>query len=130
VAYDLALAERIRSLVAGRPGVTEKEMFGGLAFLSEEQMFCCVLGRELLARVGVEHEAGAKARPHARSLNLIGYAMSGCVLVAPAGLASELALRSWVDECAAQAAGARETAPHRAKASARHKGRRTGSRRP
>ena len=32
MAYDEALAERIRELLEDRPGVREKDMFGGLAF--------------------------------------------------------------------------------------------------
>lgn len=101
--YDPKLAERIRRLVISRDSVTEKEMFGGLAFLKDGRMFCCILGRELLARVGPAGEDAAKSRPHARSLNLIGYEMSGCVLVQPGGLATDPALGAWLDECEAHA---------------------------
>jgi hypothetical protein len=42
MAYDMKLAERIRRAVAGRRGVTEKAMFGGLAFLLDGKVFCRV----------------------------------------------------------------------------------------
>ncbi|MBA3437433.1 MAG: RNA methyltransferase, partial [Thermoleophilaceae bacterium] len=38
MAYDEDLAKRIRELVAGEPDVTEKRMFGGLAFLVDGNM--------------------------------------------------------------------------------------------
>src|SRR3954453_18638979 len=50
MAYDEGLANRIREAVAGEPGVTEKRMFGGLAFLVHGNMgvaassqvgYCC-----------------------------------------------------------------------------------------
>jgi len=111
--YDPGLAERIRSLVVSREGVTEKEMFGGLAFLKDGRMFCCILGRDLLARVGPAGEDAAKARPHARSLNLVGYSTSGCVFVQPGGLANDSALVAWVDECETHAARPRGKPPRR-----------------
>lgn len=133
--YDPKLAERIRGLVVNRERVTEKEMFGGLAFLKGGRMFCCILGRELLARVGPADEHAAKVRPHARSLHLIGYALSGCVLVQPGGLATDSALTAWLDECEAHAATPPEKPNRRPRSSlkAGHSAptmeRRTGSRR-
>jgi hypothetical protein len=133
--YDPKLAERIRSLVAGRHGVTEKEMFGGLAFLKDGRMFCCVLGRELLARVGPAAEGAAKVRPHARRLDLVGYAVSGCVIVQPGGLATDAALGWWLEECEGQAAAQAEKPKMRPSSSLRtaqpglQRERRTGSRR-
>jgi len=54
MAYDEALATRIRAQLAGSAGVSEKRMFGGLAFLKNGNMFVGVTGDELMARVGKE----------------------------------------------------------------------------
>lgn len=100
MAYDPKLAERVRLAVAGRRGVTEKAMFGGLAFLLEGKMFCGVLGQELLARVGPEGHDAALARKHVRIMDFTGRPMRGYVFVGPGALARRADLVRWVDECA------------------------------
>jgi hypothetical protein len=50
VAYDEGLAERIRELTADELGMSERKMFGGLAFLHEGNMCFGVLGSELMER--------------------------------------------------------------------------------
>lgn len=45
MAYDEELAERIRDLLEGRPGVTEQQMFGGLAFLVDGHMTISASGQ-------------------------------------------------------------------------------------
>jgi len=79
MAYDQALATRARNLVAGRKGVTEKAMFGGLAFLLDGKMFCGVLGNELLARVGPDAHDVAMEKPHVRIMDFTGRPMRGYV---------------------------------------------------
>ena len=52
VAYDEGLADRIRELLGGEGGLTEKKMFGGLAFLVEGNMAVAASGQGgILARV-------------------------------------------------------------------------------
>lgn len=100
MAYDQALAERVRRLVGERPGVTEKAMFGGLAFLLGGKMFCGVLGPDLLARVGPDNHDAAMARNHVRIMDFTGMPMRGYVFVGPDALSSRKELTRWVDECA------------------------------
>lgn len=100
MAYDPTLADRVRRLVAGRPGVTEKAMFGGLAFLLGGRMFCGVLGRDLLARVGPGGHDAAMAREHVRIMDFTGRPMRGYVFVGPEALSTRRDLTRWVDECA------------------------------
>jgi TfoX/Sxy family transcriptional regulator of competence genes len=50
--YDLGLAQRIREALVGRPGISERKMFGGLAFLVDGKMFVGVQDSTLMARVG------------------------------------------------------------------------------
>ena len=57
MAYDEHLASRIRKSLAGMPGVTEKKLFGGVAFLRHGLMFAGVSGHSLMARVGKPNHA-------------------------------------------------------------------------
>jgi TfoX/Sxy family transcriptional regulator of competence genes len=117
MAYDLALAARIRDAAMRHRGVSEKAMFGGLAFLRDGKMFVGVLGGELLARVGPEAHDAALARPGARVMDFSGRPMQGYVFVRAAALRDARTLRRWVDECAAHVA----TLPDKARKPARRK---------
>ena len=87
MAYDQKLADRIRALVAGRPGVSEKAMFGGLAFLLDGRMFCGVNKDDLMVRAGPARHDEALAKPHARSMDFTGRPMKGYVFVGAEGAA-------------------------------------------
>ncbi|HTP28090.1 MAG TPA: TfoX/Sxy family protein [Anaeromyxobacteraceae bacterium] len=121
MAYDLELAARVREMLGGRSEVTERAMFGGLAFLLKGKMFCGVLGNELLARVGPEAHDAAMAQPHVRIMDFTGRPMRGYVFVGPAAIPTTLQLKRWVKDCEAHAATLpdkppkkRATAPRRA----------------
>jgi len=101
MAYDEGLAQRLREILDDRPAVTEKKMFGGLAFLQAGHMCCGVLGDTLMARVGPERYAEALARPHAREMDFTGKSMKGLVYVDPAGIADDADLEAWVALCEA-----------------------------
>ena len=105
MAYDEGTAERVREIVQGRPGISERKMFGGLAFMADGHMFVGVLAGTLMARVGAEGYASALARPHVREMDFTGRPMKGYVFVEADGLASDEALAGWVNQCLAFAAG-------------------------
>ena len=94
--YDEALAERTRAVVAGEPGIAERKMFGGLAFLFHGNMACGVLGDELMVRVGPDAWTECLALPHAREMDFTGRSMKGMVYVAAPGLAEDADLAAWV----------------------------------
>ena len=94
--YDDGLAHRVRDVLASRPGVAEKEMFGGLAFVLEGNMCCGVIDDSLVARVGPDAYDDALAEPHARPFDFTGREMRGWVYVDPSGLTSDAALEEWV----------------------------------
>ena len=100
MAYDEGLAERIRQMVVDRPGVSEKKMFGGLAFMLNDYMFCGVTNDELMARVGPGNYATSLAREHVREMDFTGRSMKGYVYVAPEGFESDQELTYWVELCA------------------------------
>lgn len=104
MAYDPGLAERLRALLSGRAGLVERAMFGGVAFLVNGNMSVGVWKDALIARLPDNTWEEALRRPGARVFDITGRAMAGWVLVDPPGLASEEALRDWVDESVAFAA--------------------------
>ncbi len=97
MAYDESLAARVRRAVARRAGVTERKMFGGLAFLLEGKMFCGILKDELMVRVGPERHREALAEAHVRPMDFTGRPMNGYVFVGRAGCRTEEAVRRWAD---------------------------------
>lgn len=96
MAYSEELAERVRAILADRPDVVEKKMFGGLTFMLRGNMCCGIQQDGLMVRVGPEKYTEALAQPHARTMDLGGRPMRGMVMVALEGLASDAALAAWV----------------------------------
>jgi len=96
MAFDEALAARVRKALTGRRGLTEKKMFGGLAFLLRGNMCCGVVGDELMVRVGQDSHDAAMAAPHVRPMDFTGRPLKGFVYVMPPGLARDRALKAWV----------------------------------
>jgi len=99
MAYDAALAVRVRTRLARAPGLAERSMFGGLCFLVNGHMCAGIVGDTLMLRVGPERYAEALARPHAREMDFTGKALRGFVYVAPAGFESDDDLLRWVKRC-------------------------------
>ena len=97
MAYDEALAGRIRGLLAVRDDVVERKMFGGLAFMVAGRMACGVIHDDLMVRVGSDGHDDALAQAHTRPMDFTGRPMRGMVYVAPAGIASDPDLARWID---------------------------------
>jgi TfoX/Sxy family transcriptional regulator of competence genes len=97
IAFDDILAARVREVLTGRARLTERKMFGGVAFLLDGHMCCGLAGDDLMLRVGPERYEEALSRPHARPMDFTGRPFTGYVYVAPAGLRTTRALRAWVD---------------------------------
>ena len=97
--YDEALAARIRTALAGYPAVSERKMFGGIAFLQRGLMFVGVSGTSLMARVGKHNHADSVGRKHVREMDFTGKPMQGYVFVDSSGLKTEEQLLFWIDRC-------------------------------
>ena len=97
MAYDEQVAQRIRHVLGGQPGLEEKKMFGGLAFMLNGHMCCGVMQDGIMVRVGPEGHDAAVSRPHASEMDFTGRPMRGMVTVKPAGFAAETALAEWVE---------------------------------
>jgi TfoX/Sxy family transcriptional regulator of competence genes len=96
VAYDEALAARVRLAIGRKAGVTERKMFGGLAFLRHGNMFCGLIGSELMVRVGPARYEEALRAPHARPMDFTGRPLAGYVYVAAAGCRTVPSVNRWV----------------------------------
>jgi len=122
MAFDDKLAERVRVILGPRPDVTERKMFGGLAFMLGGNMCCGIVGDELMARVGPEAYERLLARKHARQMDFTGRSLKGMLYVARAGLRTRASLAGWVGLCVdfagslpAKTGRARPKAPRRQK---------------
>jgi len=97
MAYDEDLANRLRELVATEPGLTEKRMFGGLAFLINGNMAVSASGQGgLLLRVDPAETDSLRAKPNAAPFVMRGRAMDGWLRIAPEGLGTKRQLERWV----------------------------------
>lgn len=98
MAYDHDLAHRIRELLADEDGVTERAMFGGLAFMVGGHMAVGISSTaELMVRVGPDGTDDALSRAHTRPFDMTGRPMRGWVLVAPEGFRTKRQLGAWLD---------------------------------
>lgn len=100
MAYSLALAERIRGVLAHYGPTTERKMFGGLAFLLDGNMCCGVNDDDLMARVGPKAYEELLARPGARPMTFTGKPLKGYLFLDGATLTDE-ALGEWVGHAVA-----------------------------
>ena len=97
MAYDEVLAERIRELVAREPGVTEKKMFGGLAFLIGGNMAVAASGQGgALVRVDPAESEKLVATTNAEPMEMRGRQMQGWLRVASDDLRTKRELAKWV----------------------------------
>jgi hypothetical protein len=109
MAYDPELADRIRDCLADREDVTEKAMFGGLAFLVAGSMAVTASGQGgLMVRVAPEDTESLLELPGVEEVVMRGRSMRGWVRVATDQVAREADLEAWVHRgvtAAARAAG-------------------------
>ena len=97
MAYDEGLAQRLREALANEDGLTERRMFGGIAFMLGGNMAVGVASDDLMVRTGPDRFDEALDRPHARLFDLSGRPMNGWALVAPEGTADDADLAGWLE---------------------------------
>ena len=97
MAYDEDLADRIRELIGDDPDVTERRMFGGLAFLAGGNLAVAASGQGgLMVRVAPEQTGTLAAEPHAGPFEMRGRPMQGWLRVASEGVRAKEQLEPWV----------------------------------
>jgi hypothetical protein len=98
VAYDEALADRLRDLLVGESGLTEQKMFGGLAFLIGGNMAIAASGQGgLLVRVDPAESDDLVATTSASTMEMRGRQMRGWLRVASEDVGSKRELAKWVE---------------------------------
>jgi TfoX/Sxy family transcriptional regulator of competence genes len=98
MAYDEQLATAIRAIVGDEPGLYEKKMFGGVAFLVHGNM-AVAAGSDgnLMLRIDPADSDRLTADPHAERMEMRGRAMDGWLRVDRAVLDDAAVLGGWVD---------------------------------
>jgi TfoX/Sxy family transcriptional regulator of competence genes len=95
--YDEDLANRVRELLADEDAITERKMFGGLAFLLHGHMSVSASRNGgLLVRIDPSDTEAALARRHVALMQMGGRTMDGWITVAPEGLKTKRQLSAWV----------------------------------
>jgi TfoX/Sxy family transcriptional regulator of competence genes len=103
VAYDEELAHRIRAVLAGVAGVSEKRMFGGLGFLVNGHLAASASSRGgMLLRVDPADTDALVAEPHAERAVMRGRPMDGWLRVAVSEL-SDHEVDGWISRGVAYA---------------------------
>ena len=97
MAYDGELAARVRQVLAGEPGVTEKRMFGGLAFLVDGHLAVSASGKGgLLVRVDPAQQPALLREAGVEPFEMRGRPMAGWLHVAVGSVEDDSALSRWV----------------------------------
>ena len=109
MAYDVHLADRVRSILQGAGEFCEKKMFGGLAFMVNGHMCCGVLKTDLVLRLTPEQAAASLRQPNTRSMDFTGKPMKSMIYVSAIGTDSDQALATWVGSAVKLARSVSET---------------------
>lgn len=97
MAFDEALADRVRDALGDRAEVTERKMFGGIAFMVGGNMAVGVIGEELMVRLDPADAEQALTEPHTRPMDFTGKPIKGMVYVDSAGTEADEDLTAWVE---------------------------------
>jgi TfoX/Sxy family transcriptional regulator of competence genes len=98
MAYDEDLADRIRELVGRERGLTEKKMFGGLAFLIGGNMAIAASGQGgILVRVDPDDSDKLVSTTKAKPMVMRGKQMQGWLRVAAPDVREKRQLAKWVE---------------------------------
>jgi TfoX/Sxy family transcriptional regulator of competence genes len=93
MAYDEALAVRVRQALRQRTDITERKMFGGLSFLRDGRMCCGIVGNDLVVRVLDSEMPSNLPRAHVRPMDFTSKPLRGFVYVEPDAITTDDELR-------------------------------------
>jgi TfoX/Sxy family transcriptional regulator of competence genes len=98
MAYNEALAKRIRAGLKGLRGMEEKKMFGGVGFLIHGNLACGVHRQDMVVRLSEgDYEAALKS-PGIRVFDITGRPMRGWILVSAGACDTDRSLKKWLDK--------------------------------
>ncbi|MBT9556510.1 MAG: TfoX/Sxy family protein [Myxococcales bacterium] len=114
--YNEALAEKVRRALAGTEGLTEKKMFGGVAFLVDGAMCVGVDKDDLIVRCAKEETDALLAQEGVREFDLYGgRPMKGWLLLGPEATGTAAGFTAWIDFARGQALRPQKSAGRRPK---------------
>jgi TfoX/Sxy family transcriptional regulator of competence genes len=96
MAFNEALAERIRQRLVRRKNIEERKMFGGICFLLNGNMLVGVWKEFLIARLSPDQGDDAVREPHVRKMDITGKPMKGWIMVEPDGVEDDDQLKKWI----------------------------------
>jgi len=97
MAYSEILEERITNLLKSTKSVVKKKMFGGVAFMLKDKMFCGIVKDDLMVRCLEENFESLLKKPNARQMDFTGRPMKGFLFVDAAGIKTDNKLNKWID---------------------------------
>lgn len=97
MAYDEALAHRVRERLSDNPEISERKMFGGIAFMLSGNMAVGVSKDDLMVRIDPDDQEEALAQPGVRVFDMAGRSMKGWILVAPEATEEDSGLQTWIE---------------------------------
>jgi TfoX/Sxy family transcriptional regulator of competence genes len=97
MAFDENLADRVRDALLPCADVSERKMFGGIAFMVGGNMAVGVIGDDLMVRLDPADAEQALQEPHTRPMDFTGRPMKGMIFVESSGTDADEDLASWVD---------------------------------
>lgn len=97
MAYNEALAQRVREALADQSEVEEKKMMGGLTFMVKGKMCVGILGDDLMARIDPEVYATALTKQGCRAMDFTGKPMKGFVFISSEGTNQKADLDYWIE---------------------------------
>ena len=98
MAHEEAVADRVRKEFLKIEGVTERKMFGGIAFMVHGNMCCGVINDKLMVRVGPEEYKASLTKPNVHEMDFTGRPLKGFIYVEPAGFKSVKDLKYWINK--------------------------------
>ena len=97
MAFNEALAERIRRGLARKKNIEEKKMFGCICFFLNGNALAGVWKDGLIARLGPDEGEVALREPHVRAFDITGRPMRNWVVVEPEGVEDDDQLKAWIE---------------------------------
>jgi len=101
MAYDEGVAQRVREVMADYENLSEKKMFGGIAFMLSGNMCVGVVKDQLMLRVGKEQYEGLLKNSYVKEMDFTGKAMKGFIYLQPDGFAEDDDLKNWIEKACA-----------------------------
>ena len=101
MAYNEALAERLRLHLRNETDLEEKKMFGGICFMVNGKMCLGIIKDDLMCRIDPDLEDELLQQPSCRPMDFSNRPMKGYVYVDASGYAQAKDLQFWIDQCLA-----------------------------